>query len=269
VLKKKKHQPVSDLEFEVTAVPIKKKKKVNSSPKERAGAEPFEDLAAVDAAKDKLRRIKNKNKKAPRAPRNVEEAEVVELKKKKIKPKQKDAMDLVPVDGPQIRRISKLNKKELVSIIGDDAEEMQALFEVGATDQAVQLLNRRLIQTCIDLIPQLETGIRSSNGRYGVHSLNGTIQTIRELMIDLQSMQDRGAIGQSIVAQVLQPIFLELATKVVEEQATVSSEVKDLLPQDVYMKLRQAQIDSRNRLGTFMNSKFEQMRDQTIQFLQR
>jgi len=259
---KKKHQ-VTDLEFSISdPVPKKKKKKISSS---STGREPKEDVDAVQASKDKLRRIKNKNKKATRAPRNAEEAEIVETKKNRIR----ESTDIVPVGEMPTRRISKLNQKELVSIIGDDAEEMQSLFENGSTDQAIQLLNRRLIQTCIDLIPQLETGIRNSNGRYGVHSLNGTIQTIRELVIDLQSMQDRGAIGQSIVQQIIQPTILEIATKVVEEQATVLSEVKDLVPTEVYGRFRQAQIDSRNRLGALMNSKFEQMRDQTIQFLSR
>lgn len=242
----------------------KLKKKVRVSESSR-----HEDQDSVDAAAAKQRRLKNKGKKATRAtmaPRSTEEAEIVEVKKKI---KKTPGRALVVANQSNVKRISKLDQKELNSIIGDDAEEMQNLFEEDNTDQAVRLLNRRLIQTCIDLIPQLETGIRSSNGRYGVHSLNGTIQTIRELVIDLQSMQDRGAIGESIVEKIIRPTILDVATKLVEEQATVLSEIKDLVSSEVYTKFRQAQLDSRNRLASMINSKYEFMRTETVNFLQR
>jgi hypothetical protein len=245
-----------------------KKKKVRES----LSSPQREDVESVEAAKNHMRKQQFKNKKAPRAPSSVEEAEIVEV----IKKKKKKSTSLVPHQHPSTelitsgkKRISKLVKKDMVSIIGDDAEEMQNLFEEGSTDQATQMLNRRLIQMCIDIIPSLETGVRNSNGRYSVHALNNTIQTIRELMIDLQSAQDRGAIGMSIVDQIIRPTVLDIATKIVEEQATVLSEVKDLIPSEVYARFRQAQIDSRNRLGQMMGQKFEEIKERTVQFLQR
>jgi len=261
----------SEMSFTIDPVdhPVRvKKKKVRES----LSSPQREDQESVDAAKKLMRKKQFKNKKAPRAPSSVEEAEIVEavVKKKKkstsLVPHQHPPTDLVVMGR---KRISKLVKKDMNSIIGDDAEEMQNLFEDGSTDQATQMLNRRLIQMCIDIIPSLETGVRNSNGRYSVHALNNTIQTIRELMIDLQSAQDRGAIGMSIVDQIIRPTVLDIATKIVEEQATVLSEVKDLIPTEVYTRFRQAQIDSRNRLGSMMNQKFEAIKEQTVNFLQR
>jgi hypothetical protein len=182
--------------------------------------------------------------------------------------KKKPSFELVVPEGKGPKRISKLSGK-LQSIIGDDAENIMQSLEVGNIDNGLALLNRRLIQTVVDLIPKLETGIRESNGRYGVHSFNGLIQTVRELVIDLQQAQDRGAIGQAIVERILQPAFLEMATLIVEEQATVLSEVKaDLSPED-YAKLRTAQIDSRTRIAAFMQSKFSAVKDETISYLQK
>lgn len=287
VLQKKKvkpRAPIETMSFTIDTSQIPRPKAAPSAEKTKVlkrkseNRRSYEDVEAVDASKDKLRRLKNKNKKAARsttAPHNREQAEVVELKKK-TKPKKPGTDLVIPASmpmpalaAPGQKKISKLNKKDLVSIMGDDAEEMQALFEEDNTDQAVRLLNRRLIQTCIDLIPQLETGIRSSNGRYGVHSLNGTIQTIRELVIDLQSMQDRGAIGESIVEKIIRPTILEMATKIVEESATVLSEVKDLIPSEVYSRFRQAQLDSKTRLAGLMDEKYRYMREETVKFLQR
>lgn len=204
--------------------------------------------------------------------RRVEPEVEPQIEKKPLKKKRRT--DLVLVDGKdQVtfkgQKISKIDQKEMLSIIGDDAEEMQQLFEGDNTEQATKMLNRRLIQMLIDLIPQLETGIRKSNGRYGVHSLNGTIQTIRELVIDMQSAQDRGALGHSIVENIIKPVFYEIATIVVEEASMVLSEVKDVLPPEGYAQLRRAQIDSRNRLASSINTKYLTVKDEIIGFLQR
>jgi hypothetical protein len=269
MLKKKRS---SEMSFTIdSSEPVRKKKKTVRE----SASSAREDIESVEAAKNKMRKQQFKNKKAPRAPSSKEEAEIVEAVVKKKK-KKSMAIATIPHSHPSTdlvtsgkKRISKLVKKDMVSIIGDDAEEMQNLFEEGSTDQATQMLNRRLIQMCIDIIPSLETGVRNSNGRYSVHALNNTIQTIRELMIDLQSAQDRGAIGMSIVDQIIRPTVLEIATKIVEEQATVLAEVKDLIPEQVYGQFRQAQIDSRNRLGQMMGQKFDEIKDRTVQFLQR
>lgn len=257
MLKKKKPNS-SDMSFTIESnAPLKKKKKKPSVERERR-SEPKEDQDAVDAAKDKLRRQANKKK-----------LQRLDEQKEKLKSKpKKETFELVPAT-PAAKRLSKIDKKSMVSIIGDDAEEMQNLFEQGSTEQAIQLLNRRLIQTCIDLLPQLETGIRNSNGRYGVHSLNGTIQTIRELVIDLQSMQDRGAVGETIIDKIIRPAMLDIATQIMQEYAAVLSEVKDVLSQDGYAKVREAQITSRNRIAGAMNAKFEAIKSETISFLQR
>jgi hypothetical protein len=192
----------------------------------------------------------------------------IELKEKKGK-KKKTSLVVSKTSSKNKKTISKLDRSEMVSIIGDDAEHIQELLESDDTKKAIKLLHRRLIQMLVDLIPQLETGIRQSKGRYGVHSLNGMIQSIRELLTDLQAAQDRSALGLSIVENIIRPAFLELATSIMTEASSVLSEVKDILPSDVYSKLRQAQIESRNRLASGMNSKYESIKTEIISFLQR
>jgi hypothetical protein len=295
MLKKKKKAPVEDMSFTIDPSdrPIKKKKPVVEEPeilevrkKKKVVTKPVKPVKPVAKKTKRIRDpdqedyesdlatmgIKDEDDEPPASKKKVSTAK----KKKrridgfydKLEKKPKRSTDIVTYE-PATPQISKLNKGNLVSIIADDAEQMQRMFEDENTDQAIRMLNRRLIQTCIDLIPQLENSMRESNGRYGAHALNGTIQTIRELVIDLQRMQDRGAIGEAIIERIIRPSILELATKIVEESATVLSEVKDSMPEDGYNKLRQAQIDSRNRLASMMNQKYEFIREETIQFLQR
>lgn len=190
----------------------------------------------------------------------VEDDEPIVLAKKK-KPK----LPALTAEGKQ--RISKSGK--LHSIMGDDAESLQQLLESGDSDSALSILNKRLIQTSIDLIAEVEAGIRESNGRFGVHSFNGLVQTIRELMIDLQSTQDRGAMGVTLMDTVIRPAMLEIAMAIMTEYATVANEIKLLVDADTYKEVRESQKASQTRAAALIQSQYGQIRDKTIEFLQR
>ena len=192
-------------------------------------------------------------------------------KKKKVRRLVSEPGTALAIVAPvEKNRISKIDKRKVKSIVGDDAERMLTLLEDDTSlDQAVRLIKRRLLQTMIDMVPQLETSMRNSDGRYGAHALNGSIQTIRELIIDIESAQDRGAIGETIVERVVRPAILEVATSIMEESATVLSEIKDLIGSDIYMEVRKAQIASRNRLAAVINGKYETMRTEIVNYLQR
>ncbi len=220
---------------------------------------------------------KPKKKKKVELPDTKVATKVVEIKPLPAKKKKKPGTKLVVapelrIDDalPKAKRISKLKLADnLTSILGDDAESLQQLLETGDSDSALTLLNKRLIQTSVDLIAEVESGIRESKGRYGVHSFNGLVQSIRELMIDLQATKDRGAMGITLVDNVLRPAFLDIGMAIMQEYASVANEVKDLMSPDVYKQFRQSQLDSRNRLAALMQTQYLKIRDETVQFLQR
>lgn len=192
---------------------------------------------------------------------------VTPLKKKKIKT---PLLDLDAELKVRPKRISKLKVADnLVSILGDDAESLQQLLETGDSDSALTLLNKRLIQTSVDLIAEVESGIRESKGRYGVHSFNGLVQSIRELMLDLQATKDRGAMGLTLVENVLRPAFLDMAMAVMQEYATVANGIKDQMDDDTYKEFRKQQLESRDRIGAMLQSQYMKIKDESIQFLQR
>ncbi|MET1764962.1 hypothetical protein ABXL13_20895, partial [Yersinia enterocolitica] len=88
------------------------------------------------------------------------------------------------------------------------------------------MIQKRALQTCIDLVAEVENGIRESKGRYGVHSFNNLMMTIRELVTDMQQTRDRGAIGVTISESVLRPMMRDLAMLVMNETMTIMAAAK-------------------------------------------
>lgn len=189
--------------------------------------------------------------------------------------KKKASTDLVVVEPERKTKKAAAdtptNFAHLRTVFGDDAEEMIELLESGGDDDStISKLNKRLIQSCINAIAQVEKGIQESNGRYGVHSYNGLVQTIRELVIDLQSTKDRGALGVAITENIIRPAFLDMAMQVMTEYAKVAHDTKDIVGDDEqYQQFRKAQLDSRERIAAFLQEQYGKIRDDTIKFLQR
>jgi hypothetical protein len=190
----------------------------------------------------------------------------LEIKKPK-RARDEPSLPILTEDGK--KRISKIKATKLNSILGDDAETLQQMLESGDNDSAISILNKRLIQTSIDLIAEVETGIRESNGRYGVHSYNGLVQSIRELMIDLQAAQDRGAMGVTLVETVIRPAMLEIAMILMQEYVSVANEIKLLVEPEIYQKFRTVQKESQARTGAAVQEQYRKIQEATIQFLQR
>jgi hypothetical protein len=163
------------------------------------------------------------------------------------------------------------NLANLRTVFGDDAEEMVELLESGDDDDStISKLNKRLIQSSINLIAQVEKGVHESNGRYGVHSYNGLVQTIRELVIDLQSTKDRGALGVAITENILRPAFLDMAMQVMTEYAKVAHDTKEVVgDEEQYKQFRKVQLDSRERIAAFLQDQYGKIRDDMVKFLQR
>jgi hypothetical protein len=220
-------------------------------PKKSAAIEIDDDFNLNRKPKTKRPTMSLDDDDEPKRKRSDTELVIVEPKKKK------------PADQPT-------NLANLRTIFGEDADEMVALLEDGTNDDsAISKLNKRLIQSSINLIAQVEKGVHDSNGRYGVHSYNGLVQTIRELVIDLQSTKDRGALGVAITETILRPVFLDMAMQVMTEYARVAHDTKDLVDPEVYQQFKVSQLESRDRLGAFLQDQYAKMRDETIKFLQR
>jgi hypothetical protein len=222
----------------------------------------------------------DRKKSVVKTPKSIEDP--IKKKKKKVVvvdelddavellPKKSTALAIVDNTPKDLKSISKLRTKGMRSIIGDSAEDIQQLLEVGDNDNATSLMLKRMLQALIDLVPYAENNVRKSKGQRGVYQINSLISSIRELMIDLQSAQDRGAIGEALNEKVLRPAFLDVAMELVKETAMLSSDVKDLLSvEDYNNKFRPLVIAQRTRIGQYVQKRYEEAAQATKQFMQR
>ena len=231
---------------------------------------PKKKSETLDVSAEDLKK-KKKRKDASRASALYEEEHPVQ----KVKKRRDD-----DEDRPRVRRevapyeedlprLSKLKGKALRTQFGQGTEKILRLLEQDETDPAIALIYKRLLQSVVDVLPLAEMGIRASKGIRGVHGFNMLISSLRELMVDVQSAQDRGMMGQTLVMSVIQPSFSDLAQDTVQEFATLAADVKGFLSDEDYAKFLPLLKDARSRLANRMSVHYNVMKDGTVSFLQR
>lgn len=228
------------------------------------------DMEFTISGDKKKARARSVNSEISEVPvKKVMKKKAVELKLKKPSTALVPILE-VPNDVVDVKNISKLSMKGMRSILGDSAESIQQLLEVGDNDNATALMLKRMLQALIDLVPYAEHNVRKSKGQRGVYQINSLISSIRELMVDLQSAQDRGAIGEALNEKVLRPAFLDVAMMLVKENALLSSDVKELLSvEDYNNKFRPLVLEQRTRIGQYVQKRYEEAATATRQFMQR
>jgi hypothetical protein len=200
--------------------------------------------------------------------RVIEEDPPKKKKKKKVSEDRNLTILRNTLDVSSKKTISKLRTKGMRSIIGDSADEIQQLLEVNANESAVSLMQKRLLQTLVDILPYAEHAVRESKGQRGVYQLNSLITSLREVMTDMQSTRDKGAIGAQMVERVIRPAFLDIGMVLVQEEARLDGEIRELLGVDAFNKIRAARKDSVTRVGRAIQEKYGEAKDSAVSFLQ-
>lgn len=166
------------------------------------------------------------------------------------------------------RRISKLNTKGMRSIIGDSAEDIQQLLEIGSNESAISLMQKRMLQAVIDMLPFAEHTIRNTKGQRGVYQFNSLITSMRELMIDMQSTRDKGSLGATLVERVLRPAFLDVAMILVQEEARFATDIKELLGAADAKEVRNLHKVMIERVAEGIKGKYDEAKTNAITFMQ-
>ena len=197
----------------------------------------------------------------------------VPVKKKKVVdlqlPKKVTKKSLALIEPKRLSKINSKDKEGMTSILGDAAEEIQQMLERNNNDSAISLMQKRMLQTIVDLIPYAESNVRESKGARGVYQINSLITSLRELMIDMQSTRDKGAIGDAMVEKVIRPAFLDIGMNVVLEDERILKELRDSLPLEEYRKAKAIHQESLTRTAKFIQDKYGEAKLQAISFLQQ
>ncbi len=160
-------------------------------------------------------------------------------------------------------------KEDAQNVMGAEAARLVQLLEEGDDDGANDLLQKRLIQSSINLIAQVEKGVIDTNGRYGVHSFNGLVMSIRELINDMQAQKDRGAIGQILVESVLRPAYMDIGMAIMQEFFKSGQDSKHVLRDQDYIEVEKIQKACRDQIAQHLHKAYETMRDGIVNYLQR
>jgi hypothetical protein len=173
------------------------------------------------------------------------------------------------LDALSKRAVVTTTAEEAQNVMGAEAARLVQLLEEGDEDGANDLLQKRLIQSSINLIAQVEKGVIDTGGRYGVHSFNGLVMSIRELINDMQAQKDRGAIGQILVESVLRPAYMDIGMAIMQEFFKSGQECKNVLRDADYKEVEKIQKASRDQIAQHLHRAYETMRDGIINYLQR
>ena len=212
--------------------------------------------------------LKKKKKRVVEDVEDVDDVEVVVKKKKKPKEDRNLVLLRKDLTVSTKKTISKLRTKGMRSIIGDSADEIQQLLEVNANESAISLMQKRLLQTLVDVLPYAEHAVRDSKGKHGVYQLNSLITSLREVMIDMQSTRDKGAIGAQMIERVLRPAILDIAMTIVQEEARLDGEIREQIGSEGYNKIKDARKASTQRVAQALQDRYKEAKEGAVSFLQ-
>lgn len=216
---------------------------------------PVEPVKTKKALKASMEKLPKKSKKAEVTPEPKTSTALVPLSKKQARLTQRLANDLPEVsDGSMERSIR--------SRFGPKADTVMEMLEMNDTDGAITLLARSILQTMVGLLPVVEEGVRASKGTRGVYQLNQTVGTVRELMIDIRALQDKGNLGASIVDRTLRPSYADLAVQITLAFTQLVEAAKSRMSPEDLVSFRQMAESTKMALAQFMNTQYLEVREQ-------
>ena len=127
-----------------------------------------------------------------------------------------------------------IEDSEFHDILQSSASDIYRLLEVNDTDSAIQLLYKRVIQSSYQMLSKIEQSMNESSGTKGAYPFNAVASTLRDYLVDLQSSMDKSRLAESIIDNILRPMFREMASQLVIEMGVIGKEAKMLLDEQQY-----------------------------------
>lgn len=203
----------------------------------------------------------------PRNPGGVNKDPNLRVKVKMLPPPvKKSKNEVAKVDTV---KLSKLRVKGMRSIFGDSSEKILQLLETNDTDSAVTLIYKKTLGTLVDLLPYAEHAIRKSKGARGVYQINAIISSMREIMTDIQSAQDRGAMGTAVMDSVVRPAFSDIGMDIVKEYSVIGADAKLAMTEKEWSRFQPALRASRTRLANCITAHYRSIHEGTVNYLQK
>lgn len=150
------------------------------------------------------------------------------------------------------------------NMFGKSADTIIDMVEAHNSDGAISLVYRRLLQMTVDLIPLAEQAVIDSRGQKGVYQVNALTSQVREIIADIQAVQDRGMLGRQIVERVLKPAFFDVARHMVESDHRLLNNVLSRIDPKEHEVVRNLFLGAQTEMAKLLK---DQMRDVSEQII--
>jgi len=156
---------------------------------------------------------------------------------------------------------------KLKSLFGKRTEEMLNLIENNNRDGATVMIYKQLLSTLVTLLPVAEHVVRHTKGQRGVYQINQLMSQVRELMADMQAVQDRGLLGKTLVQRYVRPAFLDIAQQMVYNDQRIIAEVVPYVDAKYKDRVRDNILNAQKELGKYIQNQYEDIAENIIKGL--
>ena len=168
---------------------------------------------------------------------------------------------------PVSKMFGKTDMSNLKTLFGDRTEQILGMLENNQRDGAITLLYRQLLSMTVDIIPLAENLVRTTKGYKGVYQINALVSQCRELLADIQSTQDRGALGRNMVERHVRPAFLDIAMQIVNSNHLLLNSVLPNIPDVKKDKIRDLFQQNQRELAQYIQTQYGSIRDELMRGL--
>ena len=156
-------------------------------------------------------------------------------------------------------------------LVDSSFDTVYQLLEVNDTDNATQLLYKRVIQSSYKMLGRLETLMDDPTQTAKVaYPYNAIAGTIRDYLTDLQMSMDRGRLAETILDNILRPLFLEMATTLVLQLGVIGKEAKVALGDEKFEDFNKMVLSvAQSKILDTMQRSYETAKEEARKALQR
>lgn len=158
-------------------------------------------------------------------------------------------------------------KKKLKTMFGQRTKEILDLIENNQKDGAVVLIYKQLLKMLVSLVPILERVVRKSKGRYGTYQVNQLVSQLRELLADMQAVQDRGLLGRTLVSRYVRPAFTDIAMQIVTNDHRILTAILPHIAEEKREKVETEVKNAQRELARFIQAQYKHVAEEIIKGL--
>jgi hypothetical protein len=201
-----------------------------------------------------------------------DEDDFIEPKKKEKKEKKNLPIPYDPNDKVRLGKLKQYKKDNKAwdraeSLFGERAAEIMQLVEDNDRDGAVTMIYKQLMKMLVDVIPVIEKGVRATKGFRGVRSLNEIVSQVREMLADMQAVQDKGMLGQTLITRYVRPAFLDIAMQMMTNNEHMLNEITEYIDPKHRDEVRIRMKAAQRELGKYIQAQYTQIADSIVRGL--